>query len=218
MDKLRIYVCGHSEETLSRVPDRPFLHKVNLNTLPIGKFQDNQLSESRIYLSELIKEPCEYIGFTSYSWGHRNPELPRLQKLNLLDYQPDVVYYARATEMNWLHRYYSWNPGVEKYMEEIAKEFGLSKTNYPAPLSNNFMCHWDVFQKFHSKWMEVFMYLYDKYPPDKLEFEIGLQDPSRHAGYLYEYITVLVFASMSGLRFQKVKLSPTKVKLPHRLF
>lgn len=69
--KVCILCLGHSDKQFNSIQDRPYLKKVNLNTLKCGKYSGNKWAESRGFLSErqLFPEDAEFYGFVTASWN-----------------------------------------------------------------------------------------------------------------------------------------------------
>lgn len=207
MNNLKIYVCGHNN-LLNYVPDLYFIQKVNLNNLDIGRFQSNQLAESRIFLSDQIKEPSEYVGFLSQRYRQKWPHLASFKKLNQLEYKKETIFYAETPPLKWKNWFNGYCPGMDKLFYDMVDYSGLNPDYYPTVINNCFICHWDIFQEFLVKWKDVFNYIYEKYPPDTMTFET--YDNSRRAGCLYESLSSLIFANLIKkykLNFESMRLN-----------
>lgn len=70
-DKVCILCLGHSGKQFNSIQSKPYLKKVNLNTLKCGKYSDNKWAESRGFLSEtrLFPNNAEFYGFVTASWN-----------------------------------------------------------------------------------------------------------------------------------------------------
>jgi hypothetical protein len=70
-DKVCILCLGHSDEQFNSIQNKPYLKKVNLNTLECGKYSGNEWAESRGFLSErqLFPDDAEFYGFVTASWN-----------------------------------------------------------------------------------------------------------------------------------------------------
>jgi len=194
MDKLRIYVCGHNN-LLDNVPSNiSYLRKINLNDLDIGKHQDNRLAENRIFLSSIIDEPVEYIGFLSQMYRFKWPQLVSFQNIKNLEFQQNNVFYAELSWPKWATWFKTSFPGIEPYFDDLVQYSGFSDQNWPTFLANNFICHWSIFEEFIQNWRKIFHYLNEKYPNDSMNFEV--MDKNRTPGYLYEASTSLIFSHL----------------------
>jgi hypothetical protein len=197
MKKLQIYVCGHNDD-LNLVPNFSYLKKVNLNDLDIGKYQNNQLSESRIFLSQLIEEPVQYIGFLSYRYQQKCPECPSFKDLESLDLSPNIVYCANIPQLDstpllscgWVK---SWYSGIDYIWDDMIQFLGLPERI--SFMTNNFICSWEIFQKFILIWKNCFEYLYEKYPV--MDFLLPIDfDNNRKKGYIFEILTSIIFSDL----------------------
>ena len=206
MDKLKIFVVGRDQETLEQVPNRPFLVKVDLNKLPIGEYQNNQLAETRIFLSDLVAEPAEYIGLVSANHDCKHTLalmkegqriLPTLSNLGRTPLNPDILYCCVFSHVNCKDWFSTYFEGIEPYLNDIENFSGLNMNLYPSLLANTFICHWDVFQDFLQNWRPIFDYIWKKYSLELLEQTIGgYADRNRIAGYLYEAVSMMVWADV----------------------
>lgn len=205
MKKLQIYVCGHNDD-LNLVPNFSYLKKVNLNDLDIGKYQDKQLAENRIFLSDLINEPVEYVGFLSYRYKEKSPECCSFKDIEKLDLSPDIVYYVNVPQVNsvpvlncdWIK---SWFSGMDDIWADM-----MGFLDLPERISfttNNFICSWEIYQEFITIWKNCFEYLYEKYPV--MDFLIPENfDNNRKKGYIFEILTSIIFSDL--IRKHNLKL------------
>ena len=74
LPKTQIAVLGHSSKQFDTILDRPYLKKVYLDDLDLGKhhkrFQSNYFSESRAFLcDDLFDADTEYVGVVTASWN-----------------------------------------------------------------------------------------------------------------------------------------------------
>lgn len=225
MEKLKIFVCGH-DCRLKMIPQRPFLQHINLNDLDVGEFQNNQFSESRLFFSDLVKEPVEYIGFTSASWRIKWNQILPIHHLDQLELSPNCLWCPSLEDLaaneTWIVKCRAFWPQLLPYIYEMADFSGLSTEMRQAPISNNFICHWDVWQYFIKEWMKIFFWLYKKHPPEKVlkELKMDRVDEKRLYGYILERISMLVLSNLpkvfSELEF---KIIPKAVirKMPLQL-
>lgn len=227
MDKLRIFVCGH-DYRLSMTPNRDFLTKINLNELSIGQFQRNDFAESRIFFSEKIHEPVEYIGFTTASWRIKWPRLLSIQYLNTLDLQPNIGWCPSLENLahneTWVQRCEIWWPDLLPYMEAMSEFSGFDLKTINAPIANNFILHWDKWQFFIKKWHEIFHWFYQTYPPEKIALRLDEFDQCRLYGYVLERLSMLILSHLPRVyakeefKFQEIPQKKIELKFPKKLF
>ena len=95
----KIFVLGHD---LFEIKNRPFLTKINLNEINSGVYADNQLSECRIYFNDIpLKSDVEYVGFATHQWNQKFAGKLKLENLDKLDLEPDIVWCAKKTRVHW---------------------------------------------------------------------------------------------------------------------
>ncbi|RTK94079.1 MAG: hypothetical protein EKK64_09235 [Neisseriaceae bacterium] len=205
MEKLKIYLCGH-DNLVRRYPNYPHFQYVNLDKLNIGKYQLNQLSESRIFLSDLDLS-CEYIGFLSLNYNIKftspnlpatkkegQPVLPMFKHLHKIELKKDILHCCVISQpvcKEWFKDYF---PGILPYLNDIENFSKLSLNSFPSILSNSFVCHVEVFKEFLSVWRPIFDYAWENYNLNDLADRIkGHADRRRAAGYLFEAISVLAW-------------------------
>lgn len=201
-DKLNIFVLHNDPKFLNQIYDRPYLTKVNLGNLNVGQFQVNELCENRIYLSNLIKTPHEYIGFASARWNWKYKGILHLEDMNLLRNQlrPDTVYIAEETPVDWKRHSESSHPGISKFIQELEDLTGLT-AHGRSFWANNFICHRKVFEDFLRFWRKVFYHIHNKYGLN-FDFNIGWGNSDVKPAYLLERITVLYFANRKDLKLK----------------
>ena len=73
VNRVCILVLGHSQKQFDTIENRPYLKKVNLNTLNAGEFSGNEWAESRAFLSntELFPKSAEFYGVVTASWNKK---------------------------------------------------------------------------------------------------------------------------------------------------
>lgn len=79
-----ILCLGHSDKQFKSISDRPYIKKINLNTLNCGKYSGNEWAESRAFLSEenLFPASAEFYGFTTASWNLKYLEYSRIDNFH----------------------------------------------------------------------------------------------------------------------------------------
>lgn len=73
LDKVCILCLGHSDQQFNSIPNRPYLKKVNLNSLKCDEYSGNEWAESRAFLSteNLFPDNAEFYGFVTASWNQK---------------------------------------------------------------------------------------------------------------------------------------------------
>ena len=196
------------------VPNRDFIVKVNLNSLPKCKYSENCLAENRFlyYLAtrhELINE--EYIGILSGRYKYKYPKSCMMQHLHLLSYKRDEILVPCPTE-DWYSHSERSHPGMRHLVDELC-ERNMFKKEGSSFYSNNFICHRDVMIDFLRWWLENFEYFYGKYD-NKFSFgsTYELYQKNLHPSYFYERLTVAYFAN-SGLKVRQIPSADRHTKL-----
>ena len=184
-----------------------------------------------MFLSDI--NPVEYIGFVSSSYDSKftsidqHPTmkdgqkiLPRLIHLNNLNLSPNILHCCILSHVQCKDWFISYFEGIEPYLNDVEQFSGLNFNAFPSLLANSFVCHWDIFQKFIKLWRPIFNYVWDKYPIDLLAKTIkGFADKNREAGYLYEAISMMVWAEIikkENLTIQHFSVPKKKLKLIHK--
>lgn len=224
MQNLKIFVCGH-DNTLNLINKKPFLELVNLNNLQIGKFQTNQFSESRIFFSDLLKTPVEYIGFASASWNSKWSKILPLNCLDQLELSPNVLWCPSLEDfgpnVTWITNCNHWWPELIPYILEMSQVSGFSLNAVRAPICNSFICHWDIWQFFIQEWFKLFDWLYKTHPIERVlkELKLVYADYSRLYGYILERMSMLILSNLPFIfKDFKIKTIPLKErKLPLKL-
>ena len=211
MNHLSVFAQGHTDEQLESIEDAPHIVKINLNTLPIGKFQDNRLAEYRLFLSDLPSTTdSEYLGFGTWQWNKKWYPIIPIQHLNAVTMKKDVVYYVMYANEYWMRLSSAWHPGIDKYVYEIARKKRMD-INKPTFWATNFICHRSVYEQWELFFREVFNYLYNKYgmeynfPTDK--------DDHRKPALLCERMNMLFFANQPQLKLVQLPLVQTSSTL-----
>lgn len=203
MPKLTIHVVYSNQEVLDRIGDRSHIRKVRLDLLPIGKYQVNELAETRFLLSDIPLD-SEYIGFSSARWNEKYPDNVPLEELDQLPLAPDVVWVGFPALACWAAFSEDVHPGMLPYLQELHAVSGLPALTGHSFWSNNFICHRQVFADFLAKWRAMFDAMYARHG---CNFKFGnnyarskLYIPALHPAYFYERLTVLYFANRTDLR------------------
>jgi hypothetical protein len=199
-ERLDVFVLSHSDAMLRASPKRTYLRPVNLDRLDIGRYQENHLAESRIFLSDVPDTGSEYVGFATARWdGKYHPPVSRLGHLGRLPLYPSTVYSPDVFGPNWAAHSDQHHPGMYKLLKEMAEVSGLRLEAGPTFYGQNFICHRSVYDDFIKVWRTLFDHFYQKYRYD-LPFDVGRFERRRAAAYLYERFTCLYFANRTDLK------------------
>lgn len=215
--KVKVFVLGHQDSVLDLVPNRPYFEKINLEALPIDRFQTNLLAESRIFLAPFLhRQQHEYIGFASARWNDKYAHLGAicLEDFHNLKVQlkPNNVLVAQRTDningplgsfdpVNWRSHMEFGHKGISVYLEELSKASGIDNRR-PSFWANNFICHRTVFKDFLKHWLDMFFYFYGNY---KFDYKFQTADSSRGPAFLMEAITINYFSSRSDLNIVEAR-------------
>jgi hypothetical protein len=205
-EKVKVYIVSHNQQTLEQFEGWPGYVTVNLSTLPIGKYQSNQFSESRIFLSDIIEETrgdADYIAIVSARYDDKYVSTVKTVRTRLhalhftLRYlsAPDRVLSPSIASRQWVTDMVFYFPSLIQPMQEISEHFKIPLyTGRPTVLCNNYCAHIDVYRHHNTKFREWFNYLYDKYG-EIFPFRWEHIDTSRASGYICERLTELFFAN-----------------------
>lgn len=210
--KLKIFVIGHSD---FNIPEFDFLEKVNCSKLEI-EHQDNQLAESRIYLSDIVeKSGAEYVGFVSWRYEEKRGQVgcPTMPLINMdqLELSPNVIWHPWSAN-NWAKGSITYHIGMEPYLNELSEHTRLP-LNYPAFWANSFICHKSVYLQFQKFFRDVFDIFHKKYGfnfnfyvpdgksvhPNRITRYDHLDHSNRKAAVFYERVTALYFSTRHDL-------------------
>jgi len=222
MGNLKIFAVHNDPAWLAAVGERPFLQRIQLDELAIGRFQLNQLCESRIFLSDLfddVGEECDFVGVMSARYNDKYPlpfsrdkALTRLEDLDQLEMTADRVWAADRAELGpeseWTHpAEEGFHNGHKEYVEDLIDRSGFALPKDMIGLwANNFICHVSVFEEFLRAWRRLFHDCFDQYGVDSFRFDVD-QDgakPDVKAAYFYERITTLYFCSRPDLKICQI--------------
>lgn len=201
---LKIFALAFTDEQFSAIPNVHFMEKVNLSTLNVGEFQNNQLCEHRIYLSDLPnKSDAEYIGFTTWRWNEKYQNILRHENLDQLQLYPNNVYCAQVAP-DWASYSCLVHLGMKSYLEELS-EYTKLPILYDSVgfWSNNFICHKMVYLEFQHFFRDACSYFHHKYGFN-YKFEICDKDLNRHAGAFYERFSSFYFSNRHDLKLVSI--------------
>ena len=205
--KMVIFVCGHNEGQLLTIPNVHCLRKINLSDLPLDELQNNQLSEHRVYLTDIPqKTQSEYIGFATWRWNekwhcHCHISLENLNTI-LSKLSPNTILCPRVAN-NWLDVTTQSHPGIEIYLKELSEHTQLPLNNKPGFWANNFICHKSVYLGWQKFFRENFYYFHKKYEFD-FDFYVTEQYQCRLAAVFYERFSLLYFTNRDDLKIESL--------------
>jgi len=83
-DNVEILCLGHLQTQFDSIEDRPYIKKVNLNTIDAGRFSDNSWAEARAYIAApyLFSDKTEWVGFTTASWNSKYKPYTRIDNFH----------------------------------------------------------------------------------------------------------------------------------------
>ena len=200
-DGLKVFVTYFIEEQTAKIPNSLHLTKVNLSTLPLGKLQDNRLSEHRLFISDTLEnEHCPYVGFLTWRWYQKNRFMIRLEDVWQLYRSPEIVW-AAWPDQNWYRKSCIDHKGLQKYLDELIEISGLQSEG-TGPLANQFICSIQVYKEFQEWFRKYFYYFHEKYGFD-YKFEMAEKYKphyqSRLPALFYERFAALYFANRKDL-------------------
>jgi len=226
-ENLRVFVVSHDPEFLAKLPKRDFLEPILLGELALPeKFAGNQLAENRFLLTNILTENYfAQVGFVSARWNERFPTWPKLERLdqflelrgeaNKLYFAPQTILATGRQVNNWIKAQDAVHPGMSNLLLDVLEKLSSNNLGDPAirgiSMGNNFVVSHEVATELLEFWQRGFNYLFEKYGFD-LPFEyrcascgivshqgVGRWDRSRHAGFLFERLTALYFATRTDL-------------------
>jgi hypothetical protein len=225
--KLSMFAVSHDRALLDGLPKRDFIMPILLDELGLpDDLAGNQLAENRLLLTDVLtNNDSAQVGFVSARWNERFPTWPTLESLDQLIYREGETarfYFAPQTILatgpqvrNWIKAQDAVHPGMSKLLFEVLEELSANNLRDSSvrgiSMGNNFVISHEVASELLEFWQAGFNYLFDKYGFD-LPFEyrcascgsvsyegMGRWNRSRHAGFLFERLTALYFATKMDL-------------------
>ena len=170
---VQIAVLGHSKKQFDTIKDRPYLKKIYLDDLNLGKyhkrFQSNAYAESRAFLcDELFDVGAEYVGTVTASWNIKYKGFSPIDdfhnwqasKALLQSQRDDVVLCADlALPIIWFgddsHFFVLDYLGFSRRQRTKINRvlFGdlklrIKEDGPPSPLSNQLICHKNLYNRY----------------------------------------------------------------------
>jgi hypothetical protein len=242
--RLKIFIVSHDQKLLDKIPKKRFLVPTSLNELDLPeRLAGNQLAENRFLLTDAMSNiDASWVGFISARWNERFPSWPAVSQLDwiITSSTPKNQYFAPSTKygvsglavQEWIKNQDIGHPGMSTLLLEavdVMNVRGLAElTTRNISMGNNFIVSKDVARELMDFWQRAFKYFDSKYGfelpfsygcPD-CGFEsssgVGRWDSSRHAGFFYERITSLFFASRPDLvavRVRKITAKSVRSKI-----
>lgn len=209
LPELDTFILGHEQSKLDKIANKPFLRKINLSQLELPIPNTNDIAENRLFLlkKEQFAHCKDFIGVLTSNFDTKYPHLLKLENLDQIreKLKHDIVYAASPTETfyegKWLKYTYKYHLTIQKYIEDMAKQFHLSLEEKPTLWANNFICHKSIFFNFLEFFQKVFSYMHQKYG---YTYQMKVDDPSRTAAYVYERISMLFFSNLQNIKIYQI--------------
>jgi len=162
-DNVQILSLGHKQSQFDSIEDRPYLKKVNLNSVDAGEYSDNKWAESRAFLDDsLFRDDVEFVGFTTASWNEKYEGYARIDNFHnwdnakvLLRSKPEdkiVLCADMFCPCGWIEKRGILSDFLNGDADLIGKNFlkliRLSIRHIQAPFSNQLICHKSIVQKY----------------------------------------------------------------------
>lgn len=217
--RTKIFVLSHTTHLLDKLPIEHHIYPVDLGALPVGVFQNNQLSESRAFFVDWGLWWVSYIGFASARWDEKFPSVLNLASLKHLPLRPDMVWCPMKATPGWIAHSCQWHPGMERLFSELGELTGQSVEDMNLRSTvwcNSFICHKNIFKdlaRFVRRYVQIFYHRYGFNLPFKCFPSCYKTDPYlRHFGFWSERLTAWYFASRVGLQVCEIPSGLPKLK------
>ena len=212
-----VYVLYHDRRLLDGMALAAHLSPLDLNSLAIGKFQTNRMSESRAFFAELDYVGSEFVGLASARWAEKYPDQLNLIALSNLEFDETVVWAPAVAHAGWVSLSVNDHPGMQTLFDELAS---LTNTSIQVAdsnrtvWSNNFVCHQKVFRELQDFFKSTMNYFVEKYGFD-FPFDVPISGNygnanDRLAGFWGERLTMWFFATYKNITIQWVPLSRSR--------
>lgn len=207
---IQILSLGHKQSQFDSIEDRPYLKKVNLNSVDAGEYSDNKWAESRAFLDDsLFRDDVEFVGFTTASWNEKYEGYARMDNFHnwdnakvLLRSKPEdkiVLCADMFCPCVWIDDKGILSDFFNRDAEFIGRSFlnliKLKISHVQVPFSNQLICHRSIINDYVS-----FLYDNDIFP--KIEWIIHrysdlvrketLIQKKYHANRLHAYFMEMV--------------------------
>ena len=242
-----VHVVSHDDGLLAALPDRDYIAPANLNRLGLSEeLAGNELAENRFLLTEKLREgSSDLVGFASARWDERFPKWPGLADLqpafdqlpaeNTAYFGPQTIVASGPQLARWIRAQDSVHPGMADLIVELLNATGRNNLDdtalRPITMGNNFVLPRELSNEFLDYWHAAFEFLHGKYGFD-LPFSyrcpmcglvddegVGRWSRARHAGFFYERVSAMFFATNPELRaFKPGASTPTAVTRNHMAY
>lgn len=210
ISNLELACVGHSDKQFKTIKDRPYLKKIYLQDLNLGKwqkFQNNDYSENRIFLADnIFNETKKYIGTVTASWNIKyvnQNKIDNIENWLIYDLDEDIIVgpvlfspivwtQGEISTFNWL--------GLKKqHQDEIIKfheSNNLILIDKPVHPHNQYICKKEIYNKFVEFFKNIIVEL------DCLINTFDLHSLNKFArprfhGYVAEYTNIVWFANQN---------------------
>jgi len=171
MLNVQIAVLGHSNKQFDTIQDRPYLKKVYLDDLNLGKyhkrFQSNAYAESRAFLCDnLFDDHADYVGVVTASWNvkyyglnpidnfhnwHSTKALLLSKKDNVLlcaNVENSALWFDKSSKFNVL-RHLGFTPRQRHGIAKVLfHDLNLSCQTRDTAVSNQLICHKNLYNRY----------------------------------------------------------------------
>jgi hypothetical protein len=212
-----LFVLGHVDETLARVPRVPGLTPLNLRSLSVDFAHDDRFADTRFLLSaEARATDADFVGKCSVHYDQKWPESPHLADLPHLarQLQPSQALGVDLSTLDeWTASAEYNHPGMVQILKRLADTFDIELHSHRVPGSNTFVCsrrHYFAYLDTFEMLLTTALEWYGTDIPFRYrcpdcgtvsETGFGRWTNDRHIGYLGERITRMIFASRPDLCF-----------------
>lgn len=201
---LKVFITGHNEDCLRKIPNKNFIKKINLSNLEIGIKNTEDLAENRFFLSDQVFRSHEpYIGLITHRYKEKyNLEIENLNKITK-KIEKNYVFTCHFARKDWYDYSINYHPGMEKYLKEISKLFDLPIRKKHVFWANNFICHKSIFADFIFLFRSIFIYMNKKYGYD-FNYKVDPGQEHRKAAFLYERVAMMYFSNQDNLKIIQI--------------
>jgi len=230
-NNVQILSLGHRDSQFDSIQDRPYLKKVNLNSVDAGEYSDNKWAESRAFLDDsLFRDDVEFVGFTTASWNEKYEGYARIDNFHnwdnakvLLRSKPEdkiVLCADMFCPCQWIDDKGIlsdfFNSGAGFIGRNFLKLIGLNSKHMQVPHGNQLICHKSIVQKYKQflQYNEVFSkieWIIQRYS-DKIKKSTDIQrnyQTNRLHAYFMEMISCFWFANQDFMYIPNVNRKET---------
>ena len=221
LSKVNIACLGHCKEQFDTIEDQDYIKKIYLDDLDLGiynKFQTNDYSETRAYLSNIFDySKYDYVGCVTASWNmkyvNRRNRIDRAGRWldpKKLEDKKTVYCATSATTLSWIegeNAVMNWLGTPKKHIKEILKfheNLGMEPDDKPVANHNQIIAHKELFSQIGNHFKQnIFEY-------EKIFNNFNLSDFSEFArkrlyGFYCEFSTMM-FLSKNNIKCETVQV------------